>query len=287
MRLHAQFVVRGSVRDDQAAGFPGVIVMEQRSGFKTSTDENGNFNLTCSEKNPLLEFLFVGFMKQQIQVDSIGIVSVLMFPEITAIPYGFSGKISCPSAPPRWTSVGLSGGLRYTPLGIKITNYTPYFFGVHPNLRSSLEWRTNNFSNRCFSFALKRDQVFWLQNHQIGFEAEFKRLRIKTDEISELNLVSSTLLWRMRLSAGYTRQLFSQNEIHDAGHGLNFGISSTILKRYSINLKSKFVRNLFQYDFKISRDIPVHWSYITLSAGYERIGIFDEVSASIQYQFDY
>lgn len=61
-----QVVIKGRVTDDQGQPLPGVSVALKGSGTGTTTDANGNYTLRSNANSGVLEFSFIGYMRQEV-----------------------------------------------------------------------------------------------------------------------------------------------------------------------------------------------------------------------------
>ena len=54
--------------DDTGEKFPGVIIKELGTGNGTVSDTSGNFALTVSNAESIIEIAFVGYKRQEIKI---------------------------------------------------------------------------------------------------------------------------------------------------------------------------------------------------------------------------
>ena len=90
--------VRGTVTDTSGVGLPGVVVsVKGRSGFGAVTDVNGSYRITVPEEATLV-FSMVGFIKQDVAVNSRGFIAVKlrqnfeMLDNVVVVGYGTQQK---------------------------------------------------------------------------------------------------------------------------------------------------------------------------------------------------
>lgn len=97
---HAQSNVRGSVKDLKGESLIGVNVMVKGTGQGTITDGNGEFNLSVSNRNAVLEFSYVGFKTQEISLQGKTLLNVIMaedtevLDDVVVVGYGTQKKVS-------------------------------------------------------------------------------------------------------------------------------------------------------------------------------------------------
>lgn len=70
--------VTGVVRDSTGTPIPGVTFQVKGSKISGVTDQNGNFRVTVSEANPVLEFSSVGYQSRQVPITGNNVVSVVL-----------------------------------------------------------------------------------------------------------------------------------------------------------------------------------------------------------------
>ncbi|PRZ01360.1 TonB-linked SusC/RagA family outer membrane protein [Marinilabilia salmonicolor] len=77
--------VTGNVTDETGAPLPGVSVVIQGTTQGTITDMDGNYSVTLEEGQNVLQFSFIGFENQTIDVSNQSVVDVQMEPETRSI----------------------------------------------------------------------------------------------------------------------------------------------------------------------------------------------------------
>lgn len=109
-KTKAQSRLSGIVTDKAGRALPGVTVLEKGTSNGTSTDLNGNFNLTTSEESGALIFSLIGFVKKEVPFSGAGKFSVTLeddmksLEEVVVVGYGtrqksqLTGAISSVSA---------------------------------------------------------------------------------------------------------------------------------------------------------------------------------------------
>ncbi len=92
--------VRGRVTDETQAPLPGVSVALKGTVFGTVTDANGNFTLKTTATQGILEFSFIGYMKQEIAFSGNNPVNVQLksdqraLGEVVVVGYGTQKKVN-------------------------------------------------------------------------------------------------------------------------------------------------------------------------------------------------
>uniref|UniRef100_UPI003F6F1459 SusC/RagA family TonB-linked outer membrane protein n=1 Tax=Dyadobacter sp. TaxID=1914288 RepID=UPI003F6F1459 len=73
---------KGKVSDEKGEGLPGVSIVEKGTQRGTVSDANGNFTIETSNAEVVLVFSFVGYLSQEIRVNSREVVAVVLTPNI-------------------------------------------------------------------------------------------------------------------------------------------------------------------------------------------------------------
>ena len=92
--------VKGTVKDAAGETITGASVIEKGTSNGTTTDSDGNFTLNVSSDNVVLQFLYIGFRTQEINLNGRTSVSVTMqessevLSEVVVVGYGAQKKES-------------------------------------------------------------------------------------------------------------------------------------------------------------------------------------------------
>src|SRR5436853_390640 len=65
-----EITVSGKVMDESGQPIPGVNIIEKGTTNGTSTDGEGNYNITLSNENAILIFSFIGYATKEVPVGS-------------------------------------------------------------------------------------------------------------------------------------------------------------------------------------------------------------------------
>ncbi len=104
MQQPADQAVRGIVRDENGQGLPGVSILVKGSQKGTTTNENGNFELTVDDGSAVLVFSFVGYFTQEKTVGSQTSLEISMqvdnksLEELVVVGYGAQKKVNLTGA---------------------------------------------------------------------------------------------------------------------------------------------------------------------------------------------
>lgn len=90
--------VTGMVKDEAGNPIPGVNILVKETTNGTTTDANGNYSLLVSKENAVLLFSFIGYITQEIALNSRSVINVVMaadiksLGEVVVIGYGTQRK---------------------------------------------------------------------------------------------------------------------------------------------------------------------------------------------------
>lgn len=94
----AQQVLRGKVTDSNNQPLPGISVRVKNATSGTSTDANGNYQLSISDNNAILQFTSVGFAVQEVSAQGKTTINVVLqsddraLNEVMVVGYGTQKK---------------------------------------------------------------------------------------------------------------------------------------------------------------------------------------------------
>lgn len=80
-----EFIVRGTVRDENNTTFPGVNIVIKGTTTGTSTDVNGAYTLDAVTPDAILVFSFVGYATQEVAVGGRTVIDISMTPDVKAL----------------------------------------------------------------------------------------------------------------------------------------------------------------------------------------------------------
>ncbi|WP_435139646.1 TonB-dependent receptor [Formosa sp. A9] len=79
------FDITGTVVDGNGQPLPGANIIEKNTSNGTQTDLNGNFSLTVSEPDALLEVSYLGFISQIISINNQSIINITMHEDVASL----------------------------------------------------------------------------------------------------------------------------------------------------------------------------------------------------------
>lgn len=77
--------VKGRVTGDDGMGIPGVSVVLKGTSTGTATDINGNYSITLPDANGTLVFSYIGYVTEEIAINSRTVVDVTLLADIQAL----------------------------------------------------------------------------------------------------------------------------------------------------------------------------------------------------------
>jgi len=99
-----QIIVKGRVTDEKNQPVPGVTVVLQGTTTGATTDADGNYSLQLPDGNGVLEFSYIGYVKQQVPVNNRSTINVQLAPdiqsmsEVVVVGYGTQKKVNLTGA---------------------------------------------------------------------------------------------------------------------------------------------------------------------------------------------
>jgi hypothetical protein len=114
--LYAQIMVTGTVIDRYShESIPGVMVMEIGTDNNVYTNEDGQFSITVTNTNAMLEFTFIGYQPYQVNLNGRTVMDVMLKLDCNIDffdAYDFS--------------ISVVSGLVHTPVGGQLYISSPY-----------------------------------------------------------------------------------------------------------------------------------------------------------------
>ena len=94
----AQNAIRGNVKDEAGNSMPGVNILVKGTSNGTTTDANGQYNISVDDTNGILVFSFIGYASQEITLNGRTSIDVSLEPsaeqlsEVVVVGYGTQRK---------------------------------------------------------------------------------------------------------------------------------------------------------------------------------------------------
>jgi TonB-linked SusC/RagA family outer membrane protein len=134
----AAMTVKGVVHDEKGVPVPGVTVLVKGTTNGTSTNINGEWTLQVPGAETVLEFSYIGYVKQEVTVGNQNVINIQLQPDVTAmsevvvVGYGTQKKADLTGAVAAvegkdlsWKPVGqVSAALQGVASGVTVTTTT-------------------------------------------------------------------------------------------------------------------------------------------------------------------
>ncbi len=114
--VFAQTKVTGTVTAPDGLPLPGVTVLQKGTSNGVATDTDGKYSLTLTDANQALEFSFIGYTTQVVQIDKKSVINVVMeeesieLDEAIVVGYAVGNKRSVSGAVEKVTAEKLNKG---------------------------------------------------------------------------------------------------------------------------------------------------------------------------------
>jgi hypothetical protein len=275
----AQFTVTGIVYDAEKNPIPGVNIMHKGEP-QTVTDIDGKFTIECESKNSILVINTIGYVSLEIQVNGRNYIEIILeeSEEGELIDWGCVFYY-------RFTQVGLSSGLNYTPIGFKIQNLTPYLWRFNLHLATNFEWRKGNQNNQYINLSFRKTELLRIKKAQMSVFGEYKSFDNSGFLINEWNIAPEINFNRFRFSTGFSIQNIQNTEEKSQRKGFYLGIYKFFRGDFGLDFNTQYLEGAYQFDIKLQKYFSK--PKLTFGVAYERINRFDEISTFLMYRFDY
>ncbi|MEO1652057.1 MAG: carboxypeptidase-like regulatory domain-containing protein [Bacteroidota bacterium] len=272
------FKVEGLVVDEEGNPLPGVNIIQKGDG-NTLTDHKGRFTIH-TYPNGRLVFHGFGYIPQDIKVEgrkNLIVKLILIANYLKECPADFNCQHFIKN-----TQLGFSSGIHYTPIGIRLRHYQPYFRGRKLFLNTILTFRSNLSENHYLHLALSK-RLLSIKSSKIHLLAALKNVHIAPFQGHEY-LFGSLLSFRgPSLSVGYVFQNFQDFETNSRQSGGFVGFYTPINKLISFRADIKYVSHLIQWESQLNFYWPL--PNLSLFLNYEKFSSFQEIALGVNYSF--
>jgi hypothetical protein len=264
------------ISSDDKMPIPGVSVVEQATHNGASTQSDGSFELTVTDKNSTIEVSFIGYITQQVPLNGRDKVNIVL-------------KVECTRDWFDAQEIGLylNSGVINNPLGGQFELSFPAYFG-EGTLTTALSYQTdleeNEFLNaevdlKHFIFTCNFDMNAGVFYRMVEFNNDFNSIAYSLETNFNFNGVG--------FIAGYSHLNFERIEAgENHGHsGPLIGIRTWINGplRLAVSAKTSIYRNKEEYFVEVLRESR----YIDAFAKFYKLDTFSEVSLGIGTTFGY
>lgn len=139
-QVSSQFLLQGYVKDEKnGKELSGVTILEKGTTNGTSSDANGRFILELRKDTTFIILSIIGYSNKELEVKKgySDFIEVKLKDDSEEFDSLLASHAIYPLA-----VVGLSSGLKYTPLGLTIRNYKPDY-SILPVYVNEISYRTD------------------------------------------------------------------------------------------------------------------------------------------------
>ena len=263
---------------------PGVSVVEKGTGNSAVTAIDGTFSIRVSNPQPILEFLFVGYRRQELQVkDSTPIVVKL---KVDCIRDFFDSQ---------HIDLYVNSGVINTPLGGKIEVSSPFLPPGGFVVKSSVAYQTNLNQNRFFNASASLEHLFVTCDYDADVYWRYRRISYA----NTLEMSSNTFEWHSNFGknfrnfqgfgvvAGYGIANVSKRDSYSSRliSGPVFGIGTWVGTPFNaaVSAKAGVYDGIGEYQGEINRNFRRFFCFVK----YYRFSSFNEITLGIGSGFSY
>ena len=272
----AQVEVRGTViSSEDGEGLPGVSVIELGTENGTLTDLDGNFQLAVTDLNATLEFSFVGFMPQQVDLDGKNSISIRL--KIDCIRDFFDGQS---------VSLYALSGVLNNPIGGQLDFAFPYF--SRGTLISGFSYQSDLEDKSFINGKLEYKHFFF--NCDLDFDLNWYHRRVNfTDFISVTNSFETNFNYgNFRITAGYSNLNFD-NLITDEVQNFSAPVVGLGTWVNTVPVQTLLTGKVALYGNRteIVGQATFYTKYVELFVNYYQLDSFSELTIGIGKEFGY
>lgn len=262
----------------------GVTIVEKHTENGVVTDIEGKFKLKPIGDNPILEISYTGYITKELKLSNFREYQRIEL-EIDSILIKENIVFGC-IFHPRYSLIGLSGGINSTTLGFRLENVSPHLLRQRIYLISSIEWRKSQSEKEYIEILLRRYN-FPKIGGKVGFNIAMALNKIKTDleglgRINRQYALGEFSYLETGIGVGLTRQKESEKE--DSRYGLQLRIYKNLFRIVNIDGGIEFFKEK-QYFCEVRTAIPR--TGINIGIKYRQIRSFEDYEVFVGYRFDY
>jgi len=272
-----QIQITGSVisKSDKLP-LPGVLIMEKGTKNGATTDLDGNFSITVSQTNSILEISFIGFATQEVIINNQTSLLVELKPECTMCWFDYQ-KIG----------FYINSGIINNPVGGQIKFSFPAFLG-EPLLKTGFSYQTNLENNKFMILDLNLHHLFVSCNFHSDINSSYKKLDFNNEiDISSYSIESYLNFRRISPILGYSNISFlnRKENMTIKGSGVTLGLETYVGKPFimQVSAKTTIYDGLIEYQAQIDKRYRKFYGFIK----YYRISDFNELSLGVGLEMTY
>ena len=272
-----QVTINGIViSSDDKMPIPGASVVEHATHNATSTQSDGSFELTVTDRNSTIEVSFIGHTPQKVSLNGRDKVNIVL--KVDCIRDWFDAQ-----------EIGLylNSGVMNNPIGGQFELSFPAYFG-RGTLTTGLSYQTDMEENEFLNAEVALKHFIFTCNFDMNAGVFYRTVEFKND----FNSIAYSLETNFNFDGvgfitGYSHLNFERIET-DKNHrysGLLIGIRTWINGplRLAVSAKAAIYKNKEEYFFEVLRESR----YIDAFVKFYKLDSFSEVSLGIGTTFGY
>lgn len=279
-QTYGQLKISGKIFDDTGEKLPGVIIKELGTENGTVSDTCGNFVLSVSNSESIIEVLFVGYKRQEIKIGEkryfdvkLKVDCIIDFFDYNDICLGFSsGVLNHPIGGFGYIKLPIPKiGLMYGEFDYQSDFENNYKMEIHSGLLHFVA-ECDYYGDIYLNYRKIVNQDFYFSNYSI---------------ISKLNLSQPRIFQNYStFYFGYGMASLTEPDIkyiNQSGYIVGLGAFIGKPLYLSISLKAIYWTNYWEYMSEIE------WEYkrVLISMNYDKFKNFNELNLKLGYIFNY
>ena len=264
------------ISSDDKMPIPGVSVVEQATHNGASTQSDGSFELTVTDKNSTIEVSFIGYITQQVPLNGRDKVNIVL-------------KVECTRDWFDAQEIGLylNSGVINNPLGGQFELSFPAYFG-EGTLTTALSYQTDLEENEFLNAEVDLKHFIFTCNFDMNAGVFYRMVEFNNDFNSIAYSLETNFNFKgVGFITGYSHLNFERIETEENhGHsGPLVGIRTRINGplRLAVSAKAAIYKNKEEYFVEVLRESR----YIDAFVKFYKLDAFTEVSLGIGTTFGY
>lgn len=254
---------------------PGVIVLEKGTQNGTVTSSDGTFSLIVSDSNAIIEFLHIGFVKQEVSINEK--LNILVKMKVDCIRDYFDTNT---------IELYVQSGLINTPVGGQLLLALPYF--TKGTLSTGFSYQTNLKKVQVVNGQVEFKHFVWTCNFDVGASWYYRGVYNGDLFNSKAHSFESKMSFRrLSLIVGYSNLHLHQIEtnVQRTSSGLMTGLGTYIGRPFRMTVTGKVAvyKNNTEYFGQITRNSR----HANLFLKFYKLDSFSELSLGIGIKMYY
>ena len=264
------------ISNDDKMPIPGVSVVEEATQNGTSTQSDGSFELTVTDKNSIIKFSFIGYIPQKVSLNGRDKVNIVL--KIDCIRDWFDAQR---------IGLYLNSGVINNPLGGQFELSFPAYFG-RGTLTTGISYQTNLEQNKFMTCEVELKHFIFNCNFDMAAGLFYRRVEFNNDFNSTAYSLETNFNFNgLGFITGYSHLNFERIETDDKHRysGPLIGIRTWIKGplRLAVSAKAAIYKNKEEYFVEVLRESR----YIDAFVKFYKLDTFSEVTLGIGKTFGY